>query len=306
MALRPISRLDDYAFPEDAWDVRGWKVRTEEDDAKVGRVEDMLLGHGGGLRYLDVDLGFLKKHVLVPLDHAHADRETETVWIEGMHKDRLEEVPEYALDPESLDEGYERRLDAHYGGTVASRHRDLVAPREADGELELRRMETLEDEYQVATEDPRGWKVVTGEGETVGRVAGLLVEPGAMKARFLDVVVDEERLGLEPVDRHVILPAERVRMDRKGSRVLASGLLASDMETYPQYSGLPVTHEAVRALNGFLDRVGSPARREEDRRAADAEIVDERDDGSDWTRTTLRHFYGTHSRTHRAPVREED
>ena len=290
MALRPLSRAKDFAFPDGAWDVRGWTVRTELDDDRVGRVEDMLLDHTGGLRYLDVNLGFLKKHVLVPLDHAFAERESETVWIEGLTKQRLEEVPEYALDPEALDEGYERRLDAVYGGTSASTHASLVAPHaEPDAELELRRMADLEDDYRVAGEDPRGWKVVTGEGRTVGRVAELLMDPGAMKARYLDVAVDEKELELEPVDRHILLPSDRVRLDRSKKRVVVSGLLAHDLTEYPQYGGLPLTHRSVGALDEVFERAATAKRRRE-------EIATDDHDHVDWQRSTLRHFYSTKRR----------
>ncbi len=295
MALKPLSRTEDYEFPEKAWDVRGWTVRAEAGDDKVGRVDDMLLDSSGALRYLDVDLGFLKKHILVPLDHAHADREHEVVWIEGLTRKELESVPEYALDPDTMDEAYERRIDAVYGGTTASVHRGVVAPEEdPDGALDLQRMKALEDEFRVAGDDPRGWTVVTGEGEPVGEVAELLMEPGAMKARFMDVIIDEKKLDLERVDRHVLLPVDRVRLDRGSKNVVVSGLLAHDFADYPQYGGLPVTRKAARRLGEVFDRVGrgEPARRDRDRSApADAPTR-----GSDWRETTLHHFYRARKR----------
>lgn len=301
MALRPISRMDDYHFPDDAWDVRGWTVRTEAGEEKVGRVEDMLLDRGGALRYLDVDLGFLKKHVLVPLDRAHASREKETVWIEGLTKEQLESVPEYALDPETLDESYERRLDAVYGGTAASTHDRLLTPEESDGrELELRRMDSIEGDYQVAGEDPRGWKVVTGDARTVGRVAELLMAPAEMKARFLDVVVDEKELELEPVDRHILLPAERVRLDRQGKKVMVSGLLAHDLDRYPHYGGLPITRGTARDLDRVFERAAT----------ADQDVgsAPERTDGppeTDWRERTVGHFYQPRGRRARHATEEE-
>jgi len=289
MALRPLSRARDFAFPDTAWDVRGWTVRTEVGDDKVGRVEDMLLDGSGRLRYLDVDLGFLKKHVLVPLDSAHADRERETVRIEGMSKERMEAVPEYALDPETLDEDYQRRLDAVYG-RASLPARDAAGHRamNPDGPLDLQRMGVLEDEYRVAGDDPRGWAVLTGDGRRVGKVAELLMEPGVMKARYLDVAVDEKTLELEPVDRHILVPTERVRLDRGKKTVVVSGLLAGDVARYPQYGGLPVTHGAARILEDLFGRVetGAPevgpppsgtARRQ-------------------WEDETLSHFYGPRTR----------
>jgi photosynthetic reaction center H subunit len=259
MALRPISRMDEYTFPPDAWDVRGWSVRTETDDERVGRVDDMLLDHNGMLRYLDVDVGYLKRHVLVPLNHAHADRQSETVRIEGLRKEEMEELPEYALDPETLDADYERRLNAYYASRPRSGSGRIDEGEDLDGELELRRMDTLEDDYEVAGEDPRGWDVVTADGREAGEVAELLMDPGAMKARFLDVVVDEKELELEPVDRHILLPADRVRLDRNNKKVVVSGLLARDVRDYPQYEGMPVRRRAVREVDSFFERAASPA-----------------------------------------------
>jgi photosynthetic reaction center H subunit len=290
MALRPISRIDDYTFPAEAWDVRGWTVRTEVGDDKVGKVDDMLLDGSGSLRYLDVDLGFLKKHVLVPLEHAHADRESETVRIEGFSKDQLESVPEYALDPESLDDGYERRLAAVYGGRARSGVEggaSLEPWPDDDSELDLRRMEALEGDYRVAGEDPRGWDVLTADGKKVGEVAELLMDPGAMKARFLDVAVDEKKLELEPVDRHILLPAERVRLERGKKRVVVGGLFAGDVASYPQYGGLPVRSRTARELDVVFERVGSeePRRHEADLDSDDA--ASRRGPGD----PTLGHFY---------------
>jgi ribosomal 30S subunit maturation factor RimM len=302
MALRPISRADDYQFPPDAWDVRGWTVRTEMDDEKVGKVEDMLLDAHGALRYLEVDLGFLRRHVLVPLDYAFADRATETVRIEGMKKDGLEDVPEYSLEPESLDEGYERRLDRVYGAartTSTSRSGSGSGPlptgADADAELELQRMGKLEGDYQVAGEDPRGWDVVTADGREVGEVAELLMDPGAMKARFLDVAVDEKELDLEPVDRHILLPAERVRLDRNKKRVIVSGLLTADVARYPQYSGLPVRARTAYEVDEFFERAGT----QNDTRAGSDDTAAPRGDAS------MRHFYRTTPRTDERITGEE-
>lgn len=301
MALRPISRMDEFVFPEDAWDVRGWTVRTRQDDQKVGKVEDMLLDHSGGLRYMDVNLGFLRKHVLVPLDHAWADQDREVVWIETLTKERLHEVPEYALDAESLDENYERRLDAIYGGTAATAHRDLVAPSvDVEEELELRRLGAIENEYRVAGDDPRKWDVLTGDGRTVGRVAELLVDPGTMKARFLDVSLDEGALDLEPVDRHVLIPTDRVRLERKKRNVVVAGLLAGDLGGYPQYSGLPFRRRQAQELEEYFGRAGAQPRARADLRGQDrAEPPD------DWRLHTLRSFYGQRPRARREPTIEE-
>jgi hypothetical protein len=301
MALRPISRLETFEFPSGTWDVRGWTVRTASDDRKVGQVEDMLLGADGQLSYLEVDLGFMKKHVLVPLDRARADREGEVVWVKGVSKERLEEAPEYVMEPETLDESYERRLHAYYGGEVprtapmagreGSRSSELearaapTAPAPAEPG-ELRRMADLEKEYEVGGDDPRGWKVVTGEGETVGRVAELLVATGEMKARYLDVAVDEKSLALEPVDRHVLLPSQRVRLDHGSKKVVVAGLFASDLAEFPQYGGLPLKQGHVQEIDEFFERAGTGATASASERVRPA---------SDSVHAPARHFYGSGS-----------
>jgi photosynthetic reaction center H subunit len=259
MALRPISRVDDYTFPADAWDVRGWTVRTELDDEKVGQVDDMLLDHNGALRYLDVDLGSRKRHVLVPLDAAYADRHSETVRLEGLGRTHLDRIPDYGLEPESLDESYERRLARAWGGESARRlesRRDEEAHRDPDEQIELRRMSMLEENYRVSGQDPRGWDLVTADGEKAGKVSELLMDPAAMTARFLDVAVDEKALDLEPVERHILLPADRVRMEAGKKRVVVGGLLAGDLSHYPQYGGLPLRQGQVDEMERFFDRAG--------------------------------------------------
>lgn len=308
MALRPISRMNDFRFPPDSWDVRGWKVRTAPDDKKVGQVDDMLLDASGQLRYLDVDLGFMKKHVLVPLERSRADREREAVWVEGVTKDRLEEAPEYVLEPETLDERYERRLDAYFGahsapaGTTADpRLSRREGPTEIAGDptepLELRRMSDLDDDYRVGGGDPRGWKVMTGEGETVGRVSELLVDPGDMKARFLDVAVDEKELDLEPVERHVLLPSEQVQLNRSSKKVVVTGLLASDLAGYPQYGGLPLARGHARDIHDYLDRAGT----------ADERVADRPGESQDSTtgNSPARHFYSQGQNPQVQPIRED-
>lgn len=311
MALRPISRIDDFRFPAGAWDVRGWKVRTAPDDKKVGQVDDMLLDPAGQLRYLDIDLGFMKKHVLVPLHRSRADRENETVWVEGVSKERLEEAPEYALQPESLDESFERRLDAYFDTHSVNTDASATGTPAAHGtpaaygaaapagaamgappmeSVELRRMTDLEKDYEVAGHDPRGWKVVTGEGETVGQVAELLVAPGEMKARYLDVAVDEKALRLERVDRHVLLPSERVQLDHGSKKVVVAGLLAYDLAEYPQYGGLPMADGHARSIYDYFERAGSVDRdgtADPATRAEPAPQVDPSTAGPH-----VQHFYG--------------
>lgn len=105
------------------------------------------------------------------------------------------------------------------------------------------------DEHRVAKEhsDPRGWEVLSSEGRRVGKVVELLVDPDVLRARYLDVRVDEKELDMEPVDRHILLPVDRVRL-RDGKKVEVDRLTRRDFRDYPVYNGLPLKDEEERRL----------------------------------------------------------
>ena len=184
------------------------------------------------------------------------------------------------------------------GGAVDGVAGELLAPdQDRETDLGLQRLGSIEKEYRVATDDPRKWEVVTGDGRTVGRVAELLIDPGAMQARYLDVALDEKELELEPVDRHILVPSDRVRLDRKKKKVVLAGLLAPDLADYPQYGGLPFRHRQEKELEEYFRRAGA-SKREPGARP-------ESGPSDDWRVHTLRTFYGTRPRTRRTTTKEE-
>jgi hypothetical protein len=96
-------------FPPSMADVRGFEVRTRDNDDKVGKVDDLVCGTDGQIRYLDVGLGglFNKKRVLLPVGVARADRTNDVVWIAGMTKEQIKDLPEYGGDPNTITDDYE-------------------------------------------------------------------------------------------------------------------------------------------------------------------------------------------------------
>lgn len=241
MALRSLSR-DGVALPPHAFDVRGWETRTEPDDARVGEVHDLLLDGDGTPRHLVVSLRRGDGgEVLVPLSRAWADASRRTVWISGMRSERLLEMPRYVGDPAAVSPALEARVLEEY-----RRGAPAAASGEASGSgADLARLDDLEG-LRVAkgSTDPRGWTVVGGDGQKVGVVAELLVDRGSMRARYIDCDVDEERLELEHLDRHVLFPVDRIRLDHGEHRVVVEGLFGRDLARYPIYTGLPLTAEA--------------------------------------------------------------
>jgi hypothetical protein len=92
---------------------------------------------------------------------------------------------------------------------------------------QLRRYEPLSrlGGYQVGPHqsDPRGWNVLSPDGRTVGEVKDLIVDTGAMRARYLAVELDTALLTVH-ADPHVLVPIERAHRDGGHRRLVVDGL----------------------------------------------------------------------------------
>jgi uncharacterized protein (TIGR02271 family) len=114
-----MSREQNARFPESMTDVRGFEVRTQSDNEKVGRVDDLVCSPDGRLRYLDVDAGgFFNAHrVALPIGAAEVDRTNDVVWVRGMSKDQIKDLPEYSGDASSITDDYEKRVRRSIGSS---------------------------------------------------------------------------------------------------------------------------------------------------------------------------------------------
>ena len=123
MAYSALSQHQDARFPESLADVRGYEVRTRDDDDKVGKVADLVCTSDGQIRYLDVDLGgfFNPRNVVVPIGAAQVDRERDVVWLTGMTKDQIKALPDYNGDVSTLTSDYESRITGVSGRTTTDR-----------------------------------------------------------------------------------------------------------------------------------------------------------------------------------------
>jgi uncharacterized protein (TIGR02271 family) len=122
MPYSALSRYRDARFPEGMTDVRGFEVRTREDE-KVGKVDDLIATADGRVRYLDIDLGgiFNPRHVVLPIGAAEVDARRDVVWISGMTKDEIKALPDYTGDVSAITDDYEARVRGVYSGRLSDR-----------------------------------------------------------------------------------------------------------------------------------------------------------------------------------------
>lgn len=105
---------------------------------------------------------------------------------------------------------------------------------------QLVRLGELSD-YKVADgdPDPRGWDVVTRDGQRVGRVDDLIVDRQAERAQYLDVELEQD------TDRHVLIPTESVHLGReeRDRQQVAIGATLEYLTGVTPYRGLPLSAE---------------------------------------------------------------
>jgi uncharacterized protein (TIGR02271 family) len=110
MALHKIKDFDpDYRDHFDDHDVIGYDLYSGDD--KVGAVDDILVDDMGSFRYLVVNTGLwiLGKKVLLPIGRSSIRYSDRRIYVNGLTKEQVENLPEY--DPHTtLDHDYEERV----------------------------------------------------------------------------------------------------------------------------------------------------------------------------------------------------
>ena len=79
-----------------------------------------------------------------------------------------------------------------------------------------------------------GMHVRSSDGERLGTVSGLLVDPAALKVRYLDVDLSEDLFQLRD-DRHVLVPIELADLKLRGGDVWVRDWSANEIARLPAY-----------------------------------------------------------------------
>lgn len=137
-------------------DIDSYSVYAQGED-KVGTAKDLLVDESGRFRYLVVDTGpwIFGKNVLVPVGVARFDYDKNRVYVNGLSKTQVENLPEYKEDT-VVDERYEEQVRGQYRPIAQGRSKrqyfdsNYVAPNDAStmNPLDASRMNPLEVDQQ--------------------------------------------------------------------------------------------------------------------------------------------------------------
>ncbi|WP_035985400.1 DUF2382 domain-containing protein [Leptolyngbya sp. KIOST-1] len=117
----PLHRLKDY-YPDyrdtladgQLGDIDSYSIYTQGDD-RVGTVKDLLVDDSGRFRYVVVDTGpwIFGKNVLLPIGLANFDYGKTRIYVNGLSKTQIENLPEYN-DSTVVDDRYEDQVRSQY------------------------------------------------------------------------------------------------------------------------------------------------------------------------------------------------
>ncbi len=116
MALHKLRDFDpNYQETLGGNNIIGFNIYVEKTDEKVGTVADILLDDLGHFRYLVVDFGLwiFNKVVLLPIGFSCVEHRIQRVYVLGLTKKQVEDLPEYN-DCLVIDHGYEEQVRGVY------------------------------------------------------------------------------------------------------------------------------------------------------------------------------------------------
>lgn len=109
------------------------------------------------------------------------------------------------------------------------------------------------DDYEVADHDPdvRGWDVIGSDGTKYGEVDNLIVDRQEMKARYLEVELNDD-LTPEDKERHLLVPIGMASLDEENNRVYLGNIDRATLTQVPAYDGSPITREYEHSVRTAL------------------------------------------------------
>ncbi len=185
----PLHHLNDY-YPNyretladgQIGDIDSYSIYAQGED-RVGTAKDLLVDESGRFRYVVVDTGpwIFGKNVLLPIGLAKFDYSQSRIYVNGLSKTQIENLPEYNEDT-VVDEQYEDQVRGQYQPIAQGRSsrkfmgNDYVAPNDAanTNALDAGRMNPLDEtrqRTQASVNQPRQGNAQMGD-DRYGREPG--------------------------------------------------------------------------------------------------------------------------------------
>jgi sporulation protein YlmC with PRC-barrel domain len=211
-------------------DFVGWTV-SDQRGTKVGAVDDILIDRTGKVRFLSINPGLFKKRVLLPVDGVSWGEGTLVLseWTEEQVKSLPPYDPDIPLSAPVLEE-LERAYPRFYGARGAS-----APPTSLEAQI-VPLSQAKGFRLSGGSPDVTGWHVFGGDGERVGTVAGMLVDPVANTVPYLAVRLADDLFHLTD-ERMVVVPVANVDLRERGNDVWVNGVAAADIARMPAYMG---------------------------------------------------------------------
>jgi sporulation protein YlmC with PRC-barrel domain len=224
---------------------------------KIGSVKDLLLDrHTGEVRFLEVNLGVFRKQVIIPV--SHVDWGEDSFVLRGWSGERVGRLPAYDAEGPLTGDILDELVWAYPAFYDSDADRDIGT---TPGDPRILPMSEAKD-FKVRRDEPdlRGWNVFGADGERVGKVTDLLVDPASMKVAYLDVDLHDDLYKLKD-DRHVLVPTDSVDLRQRGQDVWVRDVEASGIARLPAYSGGHVDPLILRRVSdAFRGALAAPAR----------------------------------------------
>jgi hypothetical protein len=270
-----VGAVDDTGILRPVSDLGGMEVE-DASGIPVGSLFGALIEAETGLvRYIDLDLTTLDRHVLVPIGHARIrqmERQEPRIRLRAALLEELEQIPPFPADVAHIDDPFERALLEAYGRTFHGEryyahpsydHNGIFAGEApVEGEEDavgtdgaLRRLSYLPG-WRIAAGEPdiRRWPLVPDEGSPL-EVRDVIVDTHAGKVRYVVLAT-----GSEEGDAR-LLPIGFLRVEQEQGRVRCPGLSTADIRELPVYDGGGLTREQENRLGAALRRQLSGRRR---------------------------------------------
>lgn len=145
-----------------------------------------------------------------------------------------------------------RRDEARIDDSLRNRARSTGAPGR------LAPLDDLQD-FKVADTDPdiRGWDVELADGQKIGEVHDLIIDTTAMKARYLDVDIDNDVLDTED-DRHILVPVGCATLNGNADEVRLTGIDIDTLRTIPAFQHEAITRDFETRIRGCYPAESAP------------------------------------------------